>query len=214
MLQQFIVSHRPALIRHCRDKVAARFAPARIPDAIDNGVPLFIDQLIKALTLRPTATPKRGEPGDEVPFPPEIRNSAALHGADLLRRGFTIDQVVHDYGDACQAITELAVKLEQPIDADDFRILNGCIDNAIAGAVTSFVNASQTAANDLDAKRNERLSGLTDDHRRLVDVAIHSFGAIKTGNVGMTGATGALLMHALQELRSLSETPLGDEPRD
>jgi hypothetical protein len=28
-----------------------------------------------------------------------------------LRQGFTVSQVVHDYGDVCQAITELAVEL-------------------------------------------------------------------------------------------------------
>ena len=28
-------------------------------------------------------------------------------------RGFTVSQVVHDYGDVCQAITELAVELHR-----------------------------------------------------------------------------------------------------
>jgi hypothetical protein len=41
-------------------------------------------------------------------------------------------------GDVCQAITELAVELNAPISTDDFRTLNRCLDDAIAGAVTEY----------------------------------------------------------------------------
>ena len=49
-----------------------------------------------------------------------------------------MSQVVHDYGDVCQAITELAVEMDAPISTDDFRMLNRCLDDAIAGAVTEY----------------------------------------------------------------------------
>ena len=42
----------------------------------------------------------------------------------MLRQGFTVSHVVHDYGDVCQAITELAVELNGAISMDDFRTLN------------------------------------------------------------------------------------------
>jgi hypothetical protein len=38
-----------------------------------------------------------------------------------------------------------------------------------------------------------------------VDIAVSSYAAMKTGNIGLNGATGALLVHALNELRSLPE---------
>jgi hypothetical protein len=208
MLHEFLLSHRRDLVRSCREKVAARFAPADTPDVVDHGVPLFIQQLIDALTIRPTAPVGDGDAEGRVPFPTEIGRSAALHGAELLRRGFTVDQVVHDYGDVCQAITEMAVDLGCAIDPDDFRILNGCLDNAIAGAVTAFAAGHQTAIDDLEDERHQRLSVLREEHGRLVEIAIQAFTAMKTGSVGMTGATGALLMHALTELQSLSDQPL------
>ena len=68
----------------------------------------------------------------------EIGQSAKTHGHDLLLKGFTIEQVVHDYGDVCQSVTDLAVEMGAPISTDDFRTLNRCLDNAIAGAVTEF----------------------------------------------------------------------------
>jgi 3-polyprenyl-4-hydroxybenzoate decarboxylase len=46
------------------------------------------------------------------------------------------------------------------------------------------------------------------EHEGLCDIAIQSLTAIKTGNIGISGATGTLLAHALEELRSLTERTL------
>jgi hypothetical protein len=56
----------------------------------------------------------------------------------------------------------------------------------------------------------QRLVVFSDEHRRLIDIAIQSLGAIKTGNIGITGATRTLLDHALEELRSLTDRSLPD----
>ena len=53
--------------------------------------------------------------------------------------GYTLDEVVHDYGDLCQAVNqELAHDQELPITAGEFHTLNSCLDHAIAGAVTEY----------------------------------------------------------------------------
>ncbi len=36
----------------------------------------------------------------------------------------SVTQVVHDYGDVCQAVTELAVQMNIPISTEDFQTLN------------------------------------------------------------------------------------------
>ena len=205
MLRKFLISHRHDVIRKCREKAAASFAPADAPAVLEHGIPLFIQQLINALTTRPS-TPG-GNSDRRTLFPAEIGRSAALHGAELLRRGFTIDQVVHTYGDVCQTVTEMAVELKCTIDPDDFRILNGCLDNAIAGAVTAFAQGHQDASDDREDERIERLSGLRQQHRQLVEIAIQAFTAMKVGSLGLAGPTGGLLTHALTELHLLSEQP-------
>ena len=55
--------------------------------------------------------------------------SAALHGRELLHKGYTIEQVVHDYRDLCQAVTDLAFEVGKSIETDEFRTLNRCLDN-------------------------------------------------------------------------------------
>jgi hypothetical protein len=91
-----------------------------------------------------------------------IGESAGHHGHDLLTKGFTVSQVVHDYGDVCQAITELAMEMHAPISTSDFHALNRCLDDAIAAAVTQF-GREREESNPLDpatARGNERLGFL------------------------------------------------------
>jgi hypothetical protein len=56
----------------------------------------------------------------------------------------------------------------------------------------------------------DRLTAFSDEHGRLVDIATQAYSAIKTGNVGLSGATGTLLTHTLSELRSLGERALSE----
>jgi aspartyl aminopeptidase len=136
----------------------------------------------------------------------EIGTSAALQGADLLRLGYSIEQVVHCYGDMCQSVTGLAIEQSMPISTDEFRTLNRCLDNAISEAVAAFGTANQAlidarALNSLPA----RLAAFVAEQRRLVEIAIQSYAVIRSGSVGVSGATGNLLSHALEELQTLVE---------
>jgi hypothetical protein len=208
MLHEFLTSNRTELIARCRNKVVRRLSPTEIPLAIDHGVPLFLQQLVE--TLRHEQREPLGpavEPGPS-PAPTEIGRAATVHGAELLRLGYTVDQVVHDYGDVCQAVTELAGEQNAHISTNEFRTLNRCLDNAIADAVTSFGHAHQVLLDDQAETLQQRLHYYALEHRRLVDIALQAYAAIKTGRIGATGATGTLLFHTLEELRSLADRTL------
>jgi len=144
----------------------------------------------------------------------EIDRSAVHYGHDMLVQGFTVSQVVHAYGDVCQAITELAVEMNAAISAADFRTLNLCVDDAIAGAVTEYGRERDQSQVDLEnARGNERFGFLAHELRNLVNTAVMSFEVLKTGNVGVGGSTGQVLhrsllgLHALV-VRSLAEVRL------
>jgi signal transduction histidine kinase len=141
----------------------------------------------------------------------EIAATAALHGRELSEQGFTVDQVVHDYGDLCQAIADLAFERGVPIQVDEFRTLNRCLDNGIADAVTeyAFQRNSLVESNSVKAL-NERLGFLAHELRNLVHTATLAVMAIKAGNVGATGATGALLDRSLIGMRNLIDRSLAD----
>ena len=182
-LSEFIELHRDELIGRCRAKVAQRSSPPATEVEIARGVPLFLEQLADELRTGASKTT-------------EINKSAVRHGQDLLRQGFTIGQVVHDYGDICQAITDLAVEVSAPITTDDFRTLNRCLDDAIAAAVTEFGRGQDVA-----------LAGESQELLTLTNTAITAFEALQTGNVGIGGSTGALVHRSLLAIRALAERP-------
>jgi signal transduction histidine kinase len=141
----------------------------------------------------------------------EIGATAALHGRELSLQGFTVDQVVHDYGDLCQAITDLAFEHDAPIETDEFRTLNRCLDNGIADAVTEYAFQRNSLVENVGLKAlNERLGFLAHELRNHLHIATLAVTAIKAGNVGMTGATGAVLDRALIGTRSLIDRSLAD----
>lgn len=108
----------------------------------------------------------------------------------------------------CQSVTQLASEQGEPISIDEFRTLNRCLDDAIVDAVTAFGSARQVLLNDQAETLQQRLSFYSGEYKRLVDIGLQSYTAIRTGHVGMTGATGTLLLHTLEELRSLADRTL------
>lgn len=208
MLHEFLTRNRQLLIRRCREKVARRFGSNEPAGTIDHGVPLFLQQLVETLRSEQQTDIRDNGETDSTPAHTEIGRAAALHGTELLRRGFSIDQVVHEYGDVCQCVTALAVEQDVGITSDEFRTMNRCLDNAIADAVASHGSGNQTSIENQAENLQQRLIAYADDHRRLVEIAIRSFAAIKTGNIGISGATGKLLAHTLEELSSLRERSL------
>lgn len=216
MLHEFLTANRKELILRCRSKVLER-SEASIPMAeLQHGISLFLDQLIKTLQIEQTTTPLRsrtvsGPSGGEAPDWSEMGTAAASHGRELMQRGVTIDQVVHDYGDLCQAITDLAFELNAFIEVDEFRTLNRCLDNAIAGAVLEYSNQREMMLSGRGVQAlNERLGILSHELRNDIHTATLAVSAIRTGGVGMGGATGAVLDRCLIRLRSLVDRSLAE----
>jgi len=213
-MHEFLSAHRADLIGRCQEKVAQRSAGRSTAGAAPNGVPLFLDQLIKTLQVEQTPSPLdsrrvSGPSGGGNFIHSEIGVGAARHGDDLFSRGFTVEQVVHDYGDLCQAITDLAYDIDLPFSVDEFRTLNRCLDNAIAGAVTAFNYRRDTfvAANDARSL-NERLGSFAHELRNLLNTATLALQAIKEGEMGLGGATGTILERSLVGLRILVDRSL------
>ena len=167
-------------------------------------MPLFLRQLVETLRREQRTSVREGdEPGTSAPA--EIGHAATLHGSELMRLGFSVDQAVHGYGDVCQSVTNLAVEQKADISADEFRTLNRCLDNAIAHAVTAFGRAHQILLSEQAETLQQHLTHFSEEQQRLVYIATQAYSAIKTGNIGLSGATGTLLVHALTELGTLAD---------
>ncbi|MCY7313146.1 MAG: HAMP domain-containing histidine kinase [Pseudoxanthomonas sp.] len=183
---------------------------------LDHGISIFLEQLIKTLELEESADcidsrKVSGPSGGGKPALSEIGESATQHGRELMQHGFSLEEVVHDYGDLCQAITDLAVEQDADITPDEFRTLNRCLDNAIASAVTEFGYQTDSAAADRQAQDlNERLGYFAHELRNQLCTATLALSIIKQGSVGLGGATGGVLDRALVGLSDLIDRSLAE----
>ena len=111
---------------------------------------------------------------------------------------------MHDYGDVCQAITDLAMDLDAPIGTSDFRTLNACLDDAIAVAVTQYARErDQTHAEGEALRGTERLGFFAHELRNLLNTALLAFEAIRSGHVAVAGSTGMVLQRSLTAAETL-----------
>jgi len=215
MMHNFLANNRSELIERCKAKVAQRPLRAATHKQLQNGVPLFLEQLIKTLRIEQTSKPLDSReisgPSDGETTMSEVGTSAAQHGRELLNLGYTVDQVVHDYGDLCQAITDLAFERDAPFQIDEFRTLNRCLDNAIADAVTEFSYQRDSAADEQRTiEANQQAGFFAHELRNALGTATLAFAAAKAGNLGFSGATGSILERSLTELGDLIDHSLAE----
>lgn len=217
-MHEFLNHNREELIERCKANVAQRPRRAATPEQLKNGVPLFLEQLTKTLQAE-----KEGHSDDSLRISgasgggssalSEMGVTATAHGKQLLELGYTVDQVVHDYGDLCQVITGLAVERDAPFSVDEFRTLNRCLDNAIADAVTEFsAQRDVTVSRRHSAEANERLGFFVHELRNSLQTATLALTALETGQLPIAGATGGVLRRSLMALTSLVNHSL-DEVR-
>ena len=211
-MHQFLLDNRADLIERCKAKVAKRPRRAATAAQLANGIPMFLDQLARTLGaeeegLAEESVKISGASGGDSAALSEIGVSAAAHGAELLLLGFTVDAVVHDYGDLCQAITDLAFERDAPFTIDEFRTLNRCLDNAIADAVSEFgVKRDARVARERTADENERLGVLVHELRNVLQTATLAFQALELGLLPVGGATGSLVARSHASMAAM----LGD----
>jgi diguanylate cyclase (GGDEF)-like protein len=170
VLQDFIFSNRGALIDRCRSMVERRSGSKLPSPELAHGIPVFLDQLIKTLTVeqnrdtlhrRPESSHFRNGPDCD------FAATAVLHGRDLFEEGFTLEQVIRDYGDVCQAVTGLASETGAPISAEEFHTFNRCLDDAMAAAVTEFSQRKSAASAETASSAIRALEPGADDKGHL-----------------------------------------------
>jgi signal transduction histidine kinase len=228
-MHNFLADNRDELIARCMANVVRRPSRAESEEQLRKGVPLFLAQLQRTLLAKEDGQAgdfltTSGGSGGEAQALSQVGVTAAVHGNQLWDLGFSLDQVVHGYGDLCQATTDLAVEQDAPFNIDDFRRLHICLDSAIADAVTEFsIQRDASIARTQSAEVNERLGLLVHELRDSLGTATLAIRALETGNLALSGSTGGVLKrsqaalktlvdHALDEVRVVTAASAPSEP--
>lgn len=217
VMHTFLANNREMLIQRCTEKVALRPLRNATPEQLKNGIPLFLSQLERTLvaeelgmmeeSARISGQAGGGPRGSQY----EMGVSAAAHGLELHQLGYTIDQVVHDYGDLCQAVADLAIERDAPFSVNEFRTLNRSLDNAISLAVTEFSAAGdRLVASKRAAELKASLGYLVHELRNALSTAMLAVTAMEGANLPVTGSTGAVLKRSHAALKTLVDQALVD----
>jgi hypothetical protein len=210
MLYELIKENRELLLSRSAELSAENSGHSRLQTASLGHVFVFLDQLIIALHAKHGAPNESGQTSEKLPDQApssRLSRSAFSHGLELRDSDLTIDEVVRNYGSICQAITGYAVEVHATIDPADFQTLNWCLDEAISQAVIAFTALAPSMAGSLKAVQSAhdiRLDDLASMSGQIECMA-NAVAAIRTGRVGIDGATGALLDEGLSAMRTLIE---------
>jgi signal transduction histidine kinase len=206
MLHPLLVQNREAIVGKVCGRARARAnasSGSGFPDAdLQQGVSLFLDHLIGLFVLRSAAAAPPDHSAAVTPAAP-----AEPSGMERLRRGRHTDQLVHTYGDLCTVLLELVLAQGDRVPFEELRTLNQCLDEAVAEMVTQHGRRRELA---IAAQETERLGFLAHEMRNLVHGARLAFEILKSGQVEITGSTGAVLDRALSSLRELADRTLAE----
>jgi signal transduction histidine kinase len=203
LLHEFLSSNREELLSRCKMKVAQRHVPEATEGEPEYGIPVFLTQLTEVLREESSGSTDSPAMG--------ISRTAGNHGNELLLRGFTVGQIVHDYGDLCQAVTELAIEHDARITNTEFRTFNRCLDDAIADAVSEFARGRDRVIADLNERTmNECLGFLAHEFRNLTHTSMLAVESLKRSGGGIAGSTSAVLDRSLRGMQHLCDRTLAD----
>jgi hypothetical protein len=175
-LHELINLYRDEIIRRCETTAG----PQASGDWMPQGVAAFLDQLMVELR----ESPWRAEAVDEVVMP---------GGDELVSQMSTVSHLTQPYRGVGRSVIDIALELNVPISADDFVMLDRCLDAAIAHAVTRHVSRQKIGS-------DRAVNTLQD----LTDTAISAFEVLQTGTVGVVGRTGTLVLRSLMDIRALT----------
>jgi signal transduction histidine kinase len=199
MLFEFITLNRDAIIEATYGKATQALRPTRGMGALRNGVPVFLTQLSTILRSETNGLPSRGSGS--------IGDGATRDDGELLALGLSVSEVIHVYGDICQAVTELAIAQDAPITVEEFRILDQALDTAAADAVTEH---ARLTADKTSHHETERLGQLAHELRNRINTALLAFSFVRSGTVAVNGAAGAVLARSLTGLHALIESTVSE----
>lgn len=152
--------------------------------ALRDHIPQFIDEMIAAIASR----------HDSAVVGKSGQGSPLEHGSQRLAAGFNIKEVVEEYNILRGAVLDVAEESGLVLGANECRVINHIIDDAIAGAVDTF---SREQAAERRRQRAEHLAFVAHDVRTPLN-AISLTADLLAEELGPDARELAEMLRALQ----------------
>jgi signal transduction histidine kinase len=198
-LHKVLRANRDEVMVRWRTNVEGTITPeAMRPIELMNHLPAFVDEIVSA--LREDA----GLPSDGPS--PEDSASAAGHGEQRLRLGFSLDAVVREYGALRDAIVAIATGAGAQVTFRELRVLSDAIISGIAHAVTEYTHQRDA---ELLRLANEHFAFIAHELRNPLSSATTAFYLLKQqGLIPPEGRSVRALERGLKNTSELVEQTL------
>lgn len=192
-LHEALAGKRGEVMRCWKAQVQWTIAPAMMqPVELVDHIPAFLEEIVSA--LREDAGLSTGGPC------PEKSSTAAGHGEQRLRLGFSLDAVVREYGALRDAIITTAREADAQITFRELKVLSDAIISGIAHAVTEY---TQQRDAELLRQANEHFAFIAHELRNPLSSATMALYLLK--EKGLIASDDRSLRALERGLKSTSE---------
>jgi signal transduction histidine kinase len=198
-LHEVLAAKRDDVMLRWRGLVKGTIAPeAMRPIELVNHLPIFLDEIVSALR-EDAGLPSAGPS-------PEESATAAGHGQQRLRLGFSLDAVVREYGALRDAIVATARDASTQITFRELHVLSDAIISGIAHAVTEYTHQRDA---ELLRQANEHFAFIAHELRNPLSSSMMALHLLKAkGLITTEGQSVRALERGLRSATELVEQTL------
>lgn len=198
-LHELIAARRNEVMQRWKSMVQGSIAPEGMStvELVDH-LPGFLDEMIRVL---------RADVGDSPPgSAPDPTGTAADHGEQRLRLGFSLDAVVREYGALRDAIVATANAAGFAMTIVEMQSIFTSTIDGIANAVSEYTRQRDA---ELHRQHNEHIAFIAHELRNPLASVTVAFDVLKTkGHVPPDAKAGAALGRGLDRMRELIDHSL------
>lgn len=146
-----------------------------------------------------------GVPESLSPLPTESA-AAARFGVERQSAGVPVTRIPSIFTAISQAVGKIGTRYELTIAAEEYKLLNGCLDAGIAISIENFWRRDRDRENTLIT---ERFGFMAHELRNALGNAKMAFRLLREGQLGMKGHTSDVLARNLVRMEALVAQCLG-----
>jgi signal transduction histidine kinase len=198
-LHEMLASKREDIIVRWKAEVERTLAPAALPafEIIDH-IPDFLNEIIDSLRADAGLPPISGSPSKSA--------TAAGHGAQRLRLGFSLDMVVREYTQLRNAIMVTIIESGEEVRLRDVQVIFDVTTSGVATAVSEYTLQRNA---ELQRQANEHFAFVAHELRNPLSSALMAFQLLQErGQLSTSERAVGALGRGLQRANELIEQTL------
>ena len=197
LLHEFMSGHRDEILSACELELRQRHAAKS--DGLDDQIALFFDEMLRAIQR------DQGVPESFSPLPAGSATAARI-GEERQRAGISVNQVPVVFAAISQAVAKTGEKYDLTLSAEEYKLLNRCLDTGVATSIERFWNQETDSKNRM---LTESFGFIAHELRNALGNAHMAFRLLRAGGLDIHGKTAEILASNLQRMEALVAQGLG-----